>query len=59
LKVVWTHHILPQLEEYFALQPNRLKEYDPDVLLGRNRRDRGRLRAMSGKDPDPTAAESD
>src|SRR5207302_1999004 len=39
LRVVWEHHVLPQLDELFAGQPGRTAAYDLDRLLnGRKRR---------------------
>jgi uncharacterized protein (DUF2461 family) len=33
LRVIWQHHVRPQLEEHFAGQPARLTAYDFDRLL--------------------------
>jgi 5-methylcytosine-specific restriction protein B len=39
LRVVWEHHVLPQLDELFAGQPGRAAAYELDRLLnGRKRR---------------------
>ena len=39
LRVVWEHHVLPQLDELFAGQPGRTAAYELDRLLnGRKRK---------------------
>jgi MoxR-like ATPase len=51
LAILWQHHVLPLLEEYFAGQPGRLAAYALDRLLnGERAGERGRKR--------PVAAES-
>jgi MoxR-like ATPase len=48
LAVLWEHHVLPLLEEYFAGQPGRLSAYALDRLRGGERKDNhGRKRPTS------------
>jgi MoxR-like ATPase len=44
LAVVWAHHVRPLLEEYFAGQPDRLQDYEPERLLGGTQRESTRRR---------------
>src|SRR5947209_7467520 len=39
LAVLWEHHVLPLLDEYFAGQPGRGAGYALDKLLGGERRE--------------------
>ncbi|HYT93148.1 MAG TPA: DUF2461 family protein, partial [Gemmataceae bacterium] len=49
LAVLWQHHVLPLLEEYFAGQPGRMTSYTLDKLLNAERRDgQGKKRQASG-----------
>jgi hypothetical protein len=41
LRVVWGHHVLPLLEEYFAGHPGQVAAYDLDRLLRPGRRPPG------------------
>ncbi len=47
LRVIWQHHVRPQLEEQFAGQPTRLSAYDFDQLLDGTPRRKGRRRGVS------------
>jgi hypothetical protein len=52
LRIIWDHHVLPLLEEYFHGHPERAAAYDLDRMLGcgrRNPRERKRR---------PTAAQT-
>jgi hypothetical protein len=51
LAVLWQHHVLPLLEEYFAAQPGRVAGYALDKLLSGERRDGGRKRQAPEADP--------
>jgi hypothetical protein len=42
LRMVWRHHVVPLLEEYFAGHPARLEAYQLDRLLAGGRRRRGK-----------------
>ncbi|MGH7172525.1 MAG: DUF2461 family protein [Gemmataceae bacterium] len=49
LRIIWQHHVRPQLEEHFAGQPGRLASYELDKLLDDNSRrggDRRRVEAV-------------
>jgi hypothetical protein len=49
LRVIWEHHVVPVLEEYFHGQPERAAAYDLDHLLGGRRRvSRGQKRPTAG-----------
>ena len=41
LRVIWDHHVLPLLEEYFHGHPEQAAAYDLDQLLNGGRRTRG------------------
>jgi 5-methylcytosine-specific restriction protein B len=47
LAVLWEHHVLPLLEEYFAGQSGRLSAYALDRLRGDRKDGQGRKRPTS------------